>query len=155
MTKLSPCQWGHKMYLSICWPNPTHASEDAKWNSTCIVQSQPLPAWMQNASQQELSKDIPWQRIQNMHLNMWWPNPSHSSEDTKCILTCVDQIHPMPEITQMCLNLCWSNPFHASEETNYISTSHESEDTKYFSTCVDQIFPMPARTQNVSQHVLT
>jgi hypothetical protein len=36
-----------------------------------------------------------------IHLNMCWQNPSHDSEDTKCISTCVDQTPPTTVTTQI------------------------------------------------------
>ena len=112
-----------------------------------------------------------------MHVNLCWPKPSHSCEETKCTSKWVDQTHPMPAMTEnvsqpmltkslpclrgpkMLFNICWPNPSHHSENTKYISTwvwpnfSHTIDDRKCISTCVDQTHPMPARTKNVSQHV--
>ena len=34
LTKPLPRQW-HKLHLIMCWLNPSHASEDTEWNSTC------------------------------------------------------------------------------------------------------------------------
>ena len=64
-----------------------------------------------------------------MYLNMRWPKPSHASEDTKCIIPCNDQTHPM-------ITNAW-------------------EDIKSILTCVDQTHPIPARTPNVLEHVMT
>ena len=101
-----------------------------------------MPAGTQNASKQVL------------------PNPSHNSEDRKCILTCVDQTHPFLAHAQnasqhvmtkailcqrgheMHHSMCWSN------------SSNASEDKKCASTCVEQSPPAPATTQNAYQHLL-
>ena len=41
LTKPIPCQLGHKIYLNLCWPNPSHASEDLKWISTFFDHTMP------------------------------------------------------------------------------------------------------------------
>ena len=78
-----------------------------------------------------------------MHLNMWWPNPSHVCDDTKCILTCVDK-----------------NPSNSSEDTNCILTcADETHPILIRKQIVPQLRllnpSLAARPQNVSQHVLT
>jgi hypothetical protein len=130
------------MYLNMCWPNPSHASEDVKSISTCVDETPPIPARTPNASQLVLIKTLPCQWGLKMYLNICWPNPSHASEDRKCNSTCVEQTPTMAARTQsvsqhvltkslpqnghkMHLNLCWPN------------TTHASENTKWISTCVD------------------
>jgi len=81
------CQRGQKMHLYMCWPNPSHANEDTKCIATCVDKTPPLPVRKTNLSQHVLTKPIPWQRGCKMHPNMCWPNPSHTSEDTKFIST--------------------------------------------------------------------
>ena len=91
----------------MCWPTP------------------PMPARTQNASRHVLTKLIQCQRGQSQYLNMSRPNITHSSLDTKCISTCVDQTNPIPDRTEKAsqhvltkpipcqlghkiyLNLCW------------------------------------------------
>ena len=113
-----------------------------------------------------------------MHINMFWPNPTHASDNINCFSTWVYQSSPMPARTQnssqhvltkpipchrghkMHLNRCWPNLTHVSEgKKNYFNLcwpnlSHESEDIKCISTWVYQTHPLPARTQIYSQHVL-
>ena len=131
-----------------------HANENTKCISIYVYQIPPMPTRPQNASQHVLAKHISCQRGHQMHLNLSCLNPSHASEDTKCILTCVDQTTPMQareqnesqrELTnplpcqrghKIYLNLCWPNPFFAGKDTNFISTN------------VEEIHPMPVRTQN-------
>ena len=90
-----PCQWAHKRYHNIAWPNITHASKDSKYSSTWIDQNPSMKARTQNAWQHVLTKPLPCQRGQKMHLNMCWRNPSLISEDRKCISSCVVQTFPM------------------------------------------------------------
>ena len=170
LTKLIPCQRVHKMYRRMSWPIPTHASEITKSISTCFGQTHNMPVRAQNISQHVLTKRKPCQRGQTMHIKMRWPNLSHASqdkkkhaslhvytkliptsEDTKCISTCVDHTHVMH------LNLSWPNISHVSEETRmyWTNASNACEDTKCISACVDQTQPMPARTQNALEHALT
>ena len=154
MTKPLLCQRWHKMH-HMCWANAYNASEES-----------------QNVSQNVLTKPLQCQRGHKMLLNMCWPNPFHgkvahkfylnmrlsspysASEDTKCILTCVDQILPMPARTEnisqhvfkksvqwnrwhkMHFNMCWPKP------------SHASKDIRFISTCFDQNSPMSAMAQN-------
>ena len=143
------------MYLNMCWPNRSHASEDKKWITTCIDQMPSMPA----------TKLI-------VSLNMHWTIPSHSSKVTKYILTCVDQTCQRGH--KMYHNLCWTNTFRATVDTRCISTSqhlacqrgnkiylnmcwanpsHASEDTESISTCVDQTPHISTRTEYASQHV--
>ena len=68
MIKHIPWQQGHKMYLNLCWPNP---------------------------SQHVLTKLIQCKRGHKMHLNVYWPISSNTSEGKKCISPCVDQTLPM------------------------------------------------------------
>ena len=34
----------------LCWPSPSHASGDTKYVSTCVDQTHPLPATIENVS---------------------------------------------------------------------------------------------------------
>ena len=139
LTKLNPCQWRHKMYRNMCWPNPYLGNADTR----CM--------W---TSQQVLIKHLPCQRRHNM----FWPNYFHAIEDTMYILTKyislwvrtqnVSQLVLTKRLQcqrghKMHLNMIWPNP------------SNASEDTKCISTCVDQNSPMSARTKNISELVLT
>ena len=112
LTKLTPCQRGHKMHLNICWPNPSYARDNTKCNSACIDQSLPIPARTQivslncvdetspmperkqTASQHLLINTCHASNDKKVNLNLCRLNLSHASEDTKCISTFVDQIHP-------------------------------------------------------------
>ena len=131
---------GHKMHLYMCSPNPSHASKDTKYISTCADQTYLFE-----------SKDTKC---------ICWTNASNAREDTKCIQTCVVQSHLMSARTQnvsqhvltelipcqrghkINFNMSWANPNHAST------------DTKCILTWIDQTQPMTAKTPNASQHVL-
>ena len=97
LTCVNQCQRGHKMHLNICWPNPSYAIEGTKCISTCVDQLHPMPARIQNVYQHVLTKPIPCQQWHKILLNLSWSNPSHVSEDTKCIPNCVIQ---NPHMTQ-------------------------------------------------------
>ena len=71
LSKIIPCQRGHKEYLNFCRTNPS------------------IPERIQNESQHVLTESLWCLRGYKMHLNMCWPNSSHASGDTKCISTCV------------------------------------------------------------------
>ena len=58
-SKSNPCQRLHKMHLNMCWPNPSHASEETKWISICDNQTNPRPASTQNAYLHVLTEPIP------------------------------------------------------------------------------------------------
>ena len=137
LSKPIPCQIGPKIYFNSCWTNISHAWEDTKYIWTCVHKSYPMPAWTQNSSLSVLTKRLPFQRGQIMHLNTCCPNPSHASKDKKGISTCVEQTALRPtriqNISQLVLiklfpclgghkiylNMCWPNPYHASEDTPY------------------------------------
>ena len=85
---------------------------------------------------------------------MCWPNPSHASEGTECISTCIGKTPPGSTRTdnasqhvfnksipcqrghKIYPNLCRPNSIHASEDIRCIST------------CLDQTAPIPERIQN-------
>ena len=126
LTKPIPCHRGPKMNLISFWTIPSHVSEDTKCiptsevrnpshankhtkcKSTCDDQTPPMPSRTQNSSQHALTQNAPQhvfteliqRQRHKMSLKTCCPNPSHTSEDTKCISTWVDQIHPMPARTQ-------------------------------------------------------
>ena len=140
LTKTLPCQQEHKMNLNMCWPIPTLATDDTKYNSSCDYQITPMSAKTQNVSRFILTKFLPCHQWHKIYLNVCWPNSSHASEDTKCISTCVHQSPEMPVRTQhvfqdvltkpipcqsghkIYLNMSWSNPSHAREDTKQLST---------------------------------
>jgi hypothetical protein len=83
--------------------NPSQRSEFI----TCVDQPHIMPRRTQNATQRLLKKTLPCQRGKNVsqhvltksrpltkrtkvHLNLFRPNTSHASEDTKCISICAD-----------------------------------------------------------------
>jgi hypothetical protein len=82
LTKPLTCQRGHEMYLNMFCPNPSHTRGDKICFSTCVVQTPPMNARTENASQYVLTK------------------PFARHEDPKGISTCVDQTDPMPARTQ-------------------------------------------------------
>ena len=112
-----------------------------------VFQIPPHATETQNAYKHALTKPLPCQRAHKKHLNMCWRNPTHASEETKCISTCVDQSPTCDDqtewhrIRQMHLNTWGSNP------------STASKDTKSIIIYVNQNLTMPVRTQNASQHV--
>jgi hypothetical protein len=117
-------------------------------------------------TQKVLTKPIPIQRAQEMHLNMCLLNRSHGSEDTKCIsnvltkpficsqghkciLTCVGQILPCqrghrtfvvqaPSMSARTQNVSQLNPFNTSKERNYLLTCDEQNHTMPASKCISR-----------------
>lgn len=140
LNKALTCQRAHNMHLQMCWTNP------------------PIPAWTQYESHHVLTRPILCQRGQKMHLKMVYQthpittrkqNAFNASENTKCILTCVEKYQPMlaHEMTKpipsqqthdLHINLFSLNP------------THDSEHSKCISPCVDQTLLLPAITKNVS-----
>ena len=82
LTKSLVCQRGLKIYLYVCCPYPSHASDAIKCISKCVDRTTPMPARTQNVSENVLTK------------------PSHASEDRKGISTCFDLTNRMPARTQ-------------------------------------------------------
>ena len=135
-TKSNPCQRAHKLHLYMSWTKPLNTCEATSCISTCIDQTQHLPAKTQNApqihqtppmkartqnvTQRVLTKHFPCQRGHKMYLNSSWPSPSNVGVDTKCISTCVhqrkqnfistsvEQSQPMPVITQYAYQLVFT-----------------------------------------------
>ena len=158
------CQRRHKMHLNMCWPNPSHDSEEKEYISTCDYQTVPMTAstqneceytnWIctyvdqtnpmsvrtKNASQKLFIKPLTCQRRHKVHLNLLWRNRSHATENTKCISTYVDQPITCQREQKMYRNMCSPNPSLDSENTN--------------SMCWPNPF-IHALTENPSQHVFT
>ena len=201
-----------KMNINLCWPNPSHASEeikcisnyvDTKFISTCVDQTPPMPARPLNVSQHVLTKPLPcyqghkcispcveqtppmrartqpppYQRGNQIYLNMWCPILYHASEDTKYISTCVHQTPEMPWISSCisrCVNLTHLMPMRTPNTSQHVlikplpcqrehktyrnmccpNTFLANVDTKFISICVDHPHHIPAGKQNVCQHVL-
>jgi len=80
-----PCQRGQLINHIMCLLNSSHASVYPKYISTHVDQAPPISARTLNVPQLVLNKPKQCQREHKMHLNMCWPNPSHTSEDTRCI----------------------------------------------------------------------
>jgi hypothetical protein len=99
-TKTQTCHQEQRKYLKLCWPNLPHACEETKCISTCVDQTPPMQARTQNISQLVLNKPIPCQRGHKMYHILSWLNPSHASEETKYISTCVNQTLHIPARTQ-------------------------------------------------------
>ena len=139
------------------WSNITYTNEDTKSLTYQLV----------------LAIHLPSQRVHKFYLNIGWPNPLHTSEETKCISNCVpanntkytstcdDQTPPIPARTQNISQLMLTQPFRFQRghkmdiNFDWSKPAHNSEDTKYISTCVEHTRPIPARTQNGSQILLT
>ena len=92
-----------------------------------------------------------------MHLNMYFKNHSHPSNNTKCISNRVDQNSSLSAMTQNAITCVDQTPPMParSENMEKLNPSHASNDTKCISTCVDKTHTMPTSTQNVSQNELT
>jgi hypothetical protein len=69
-----------------------------------------MTAMTQYAYQLVWNKTIPCQRGYKIYLKICLRNPTHATEDTECISTFVDQIHPMPEITLNVTHHVLTNP---------------------------------------------
>jgi hypothetical protein len=117
LTKPQTGQQEHKIYLNLCWPYYSMPARRQNLSNFVLTK--------QKMYQHVVTNPVQCQRGIKMYLNMCWPNPSHASEDTKCMSTCVD------------LN------------------SHASEDRQIISICVDRTPILPARTKTASQRVLT
>ena len=165
-----PCQRGQKIYLNSCWPKPSHARVDTKCVPTCVDQTPPMPARTQNlcnmcckiplnaiegkhVSQHMMTKPLPCQRGNKVHLHLLWPNPSYIGENTMYIWTCVDQNPWKPTRTQHVSQHALSNPSHTIKDTKCINicwpnASHSNEDTKSISTCfIYHVFASVGRFQ--------
>ena len=91
---------------------------------------------------------------------MWWLNPSHASDDTRCISKCADKTTPMSARKhKIHFTMCWPNPLMTVGTQNVSqrllkNPSNSSEDIKCNSRSVDQIcWPHIPLTKNLSQHV--
>jgi hypothetical protein len=88
-------------------------------------------------------------------------NPSHVSEDKKCITTSVDQTHPMSAKTQNASQDVLTKPITCQRADQlHINLSsqipiHATDDTKPVSTCVNQTPTMPAWALYPSKKKLT
>ena len=100
LTKHLPCQWRHKIWPNMCYPNLSHASEDSQCIARCVEQTHRMPGRTQNISQLELIKPLSCKLGQKMHLNLSWPNLSHAVEDRKYISSWVNQTSHIPVRTQ-------------------------------------------------------
>ena len=187
LTKLIKSQQRLKMHFIMCWPNPSHASQDTKCISTSVEQTPPKAARTENATQPITTKLIQCQRGLKIHLNLCWPsstmqarsqnvlrNPSHASQDTKCISTCFDQdacedkthrvlteLLPWKPGNKLHIYMCWPNLSNASEDTKCNWTCVEIKPIpwqwalkSYLNLCWRNP-AMPERTENPSQHMLT
>ena len=148
--------------------------EDTICTSANVEQTNNIPSRTQsishesetkNGSQLVLTKAIPFKQGIKMYLNMCctyvlhssvgticisnlcWPNPNHTSEDTKCSSTRVNRTIPLPARTKwMHVNTlswdrghkmyhknCWLNPTKTREGTKPISiyASNASEDKQF------------------------
>ena len=86
-----------------------------------------------------------------MHLNMRWPNLSHSCEDSKFISTWDDQTHLMPARTIMHLIIVEQSPLIPERTQNpsplvLTNSVTSQEGHKIHLSFVDQNQSMPART---------
>ena len=93
-----------------------------------------MPSRTQNVSQHLLTK------------------PSYAIEDTKFILTCFDETHPMPARTQnisqnvLTRQIPWQQGHKMHLNKCLPFTFHASKDTKCISIYFDKSHPMPAGT---------
>ena len=132
MTKPVRWQRGHKWQLKL------GASEHSRSISICFVKHlyhQHLLNNPQNASVPELNKPLTCLRGHKIYRILYWPNPSHASENTKCISTYIEQTPPLPARKQNVphpkmsamthntyLNMCWPNAYHAIEDSKWFWT---------------------------------
>ena len=171
------CHRGHKIYLNMRLPNPSNASEDTICNSTCVDLPHPMPVRTQNISQLVLTKIIPVQRGDIMHLSMCWQTSmpartqntsqyvltktSHASDDRSYIFACVYQTHPMPTRTQnvsqqVLTKLITCQRRHKMYPNMcWLNPSNYSDDKRCISTYVDETNSMIAKKWYVSQILLT
>ena len=91
MFKHLPCQQEHEIYLNVCWPNTTNATQDRKCFSKCLNK--------QNANQHVLTKSSLDSEVTKC-ISTSLDQPYHASEDRKCISSVVDETHPMTARTQ-------------------------------------------------------
>ena len=94
LTKHLPCQRGNKTHLIMCWLKPIPRQRGMKiyvkmWSSL------PMTARTQNIRQHVITEPLTCQRLQKLHLSLFWPNPYPASEVTECILTCLDLKSPL------------------------------------------------------------
>ena len=89
LTSSLPRQRRHKIYLNICWTNPSHAARSHNVSHMCW-KAPPVLARKQNTNPHMLTKPIPFQRGHKIYLHLCWPYTSNASEVTKCFSTCVD-----------------------------------------------------------------
>ena len=147
------------MYLYLCWPNPSHATDDIKFISIwvdktppipagskciaiCVAKTHPMPARISNSYQHELTGTLPYQRGHKKHLNLFWRNPSFTNEDTKFLSTCLDQTPPLLARKQNVSQHVMYKPIPWQREHKCISKS------------INQSHPMPARTKQISEIML-
>ena len=130
-----------------------------------------MPARPNVASQHALTKTIPSQRGQKMHLNVCWAN-----DDTSCISIYVDHTVPCQHGQNFDRNICWQKPSHSCEDTKCMSPRFNkpipwkreqkmylnmrwpnpcptTEHTKCILTCVDQTQPISAKHKILSTSV--
>ena len=129
------CLRRHKINLNLCWS--LHYKRGHKMH---------LIMWW------------PCQRGQKIHLKMYWPYHSHPSEDTKSILTYVDQTTHMQEWTKNVSQHVLKKTTYASKSRKFINKCVRIN-LPLFSTvvpavnkCVDQNHPMPTRNKKLSQN---
>ena len=164
LTKPILCQQEHKIYLKMRWQNKSHCSEDIKYISIGVWQTPPMPAMIQNVSQNILINPILYQRGHKIYLNMSGTNPYHGSKNSKCIQHVLTKPLPCQRGHKIYLNMFWITPpvpagtpigsqqvlskpipcqrglkMHLTQ--CWPNPSHASEDTKCISTCVDQMLP--------------
>ena len=142
LSKHIPFQRWHKVDLNMCWPNPSHASEDRKCISTSVEQTSPMPANTQNASQHELTKPLLLAWTKNVSKHELTKTPPMQAGTKIIYLRVLTKPLPYQRTHNIDLNMTWPNPSHTSMDTKYI-------------TCFAQTFPIPTWTLNESQHVLT
>jgi hypothetical protein len=148
------------MYLNTCCPNLSHTIRYTKCITRLVDQTNPIPARTQNESQRELTEDLPYQRVNKMHLYMYhfhasedtkWisrSNPSHVSENRKC----VDQIHPMQARTQNVCQYLLTEPIPFMRGNKiYLQFVDKTPPMtaraqNFITTCVEQTHPMAAKT---------
>ena len=142
LTKPFPSLRGHKIYINLCWTNPSLDCEGTK-----LCKTNPSHETRERKMHLKLCGRKPSRYLQGhkMYLNVCWSNQSHENEEHKMYHSLRWQNPPMtartqnasqlelsmPEGNKECLNMCWhklhvylwfQNHSHTSEVTK--SNSH-------------------------------
>ena len=141
--------WAHPMpagtqkNLNVCWPTPSHGSEDTKWIPPCVDGTHPMSMGTQNTCQYSRTNRLPCRRGHKICLTLCWKKhiPRQWRQEMHLSM-CWTKVIPFKRGHKMHISSYWPYTYHLSEYINSIST------------LVDQTHFMPARKQNISLIVL-